>query len=406
MIKKHIVFYGHFGVGNLGNDTTLESAIHNAKKIHPDAMITCICRGPSVISSKYGIVALPVDIDEDRRPGEGSRLKKNVFFRVINRIKDELAFWIIRPKWFKTVDHFVVVGTGAIHDGTAPPWNVPYDLFKWCGAARLGGAKVVFMSVGAGPIYHPVSRFLFLQALRMATYRSFRDKASFRFLESVGFDARKDHLYPDVVFSLPVNDKNTDCTDQDHAMRVGLGVLAYYGRHADFTAGEQIYQTYVNKLKLFSVWLLREGFSIRFLTGDLENDPRPADELVEFIKQQAQPGWRDRVFAEPISNVQELTNQIIKTDIVVASRFHNIVAALMVGRPVISIGFHEKNDSIMQEFGLENYCQNIEELDVDKLIAQFVELRSNLASTSLNIQKQVLEYQSLLEEQYQVALHL
>ena len=406
MRAPHIVLYGHFGVGNLGNDTTLEFAIYNIRKIQPDVAITCICRGPHVISKKYGIDALPVDIDEDRRPGEGIPLKKNFFFRIVNRIKDELGFWTSRTKWFRSVDRFIVVGTGAIYDGTAPPWNVPYDLFKWCSAARLGGAKVIFMSVGAGPIYHPVSRFLFLKALRMASYRSFRDRASLRFLESVGFDTAKDHLYPDVVFSLPVAGENVKGPNTNQANRVGLGVIGYYGEHHDVNAGKSIYQEYVDKLKEFSLWLLNEGFCIRFLTGDLENDREPAIELMEFINHQGQPDWRGRVIAEPISTVQELTNQIVETDIVVASRFHNIIAALMVGRPVISIGFHEKNDSLMKEFGLENYCQDIEELDIDKLIEQFTTMKSIASLTSLNIQRKVLEYQKMLREQYEIVLHV
>ena len=406
MKTLHVVLYGHFGVGNLGNDTTLESAIHNIRRLQPEAVLTCVCRGPRVISQKYAIEAVPVDIDEDRRPGEGTQPKRNLVFRLVNRVRDELAFWSFRPKWFRKVDHFVVVGTGAIHDGTAPPWNVPYDVFKWCCAARLGGAKVIFMSVGAGPIYNPVSRLLFLQALQMASYRSFRDKASLQFLDSVGFDARKDYLYPDVVFSLPIKHKKAGSADTNQKLRVGLGVIGYYGRHQADGAGEPIYQKYVNKLKTFAVWLLKEGYSIRFLTGDLENDPRPAHEVIQFIGQQAQADWIDRVTAEPISDVQGLHEQVIQTDIVIASRFHNIVACLMEGRPVISLGFHEKNDSLMKEFGLEDYCQDIEELDIEKLIEQFNLLKSNLSATSVHIQKKVFEYQQLLEEQYQTVLQL
>src|SRR5215208_7789360 len=233
MRKPHFVLYGHFGVGNLGNDTSLESAIYNIRKILPEALITSVCRGPHVIAEKYGINTLPVDVDEDRRPGEYIQKETNLFFRLLNRIKDELAFWISRPKWFQDVDQFIIVGTGAIYDGTAPPWNVPYDLFKWCSAAKLGGAKVVFLNVGAGPIYHPVSRFLFLQALRLASYRSFRDRASFRFLASVGFDATRDHLYPDVVFGLPIVDEGILDLNTSQVKRVGIGVMAYYGERYD-----------------------------------------------------------------------------------------------------------------------------------------------------------------------------
>src|SRR5690606_23594275 len=54
----------------------------------------------------------------------------------------------------------------------------PYALFKWTLLARVCGAKVYFASVGAGPIYSKKSERLLRAALRMASYRSFRDEDS------------------------------------------------------------------------------------------------------------------------------------------------------------------------------------------------------------------------------------
>jgi len=146
----HIVLYGHFGVGNLGNDTTLEAAIYNLRRYQPTVTITCVCRGPRVIAKRFGVATLPVDVNEDRNPGEEPK-PAGLLARVTSRMVDELDFWVRRTLWFRLVDQFIVVGTGAIYDGTAPPWNMPYDLFKWCRAAKVGGAKVSFMSIGAGP---------------------------------------------------------------------------------------------------------------------------------------------------------------------------------------------------------------------------------------------------------------
>src|SRR5215208_8386068 len=105
--------------------------------------------------------------------------------------------------------------------------------------------------------------------------------------------------------------------------------MAYYGERYDVHGGLPIYQAYVEKLKKFVVWLLQEGYSVRFLTGDIENDRKPADEVIGFIRQSGKPGWQNCVVAESISSVQELTDQILKTDIVIASRFHNLIAAMM-----------------------------------------------------------------------------
>jgi polysaccharide pyruvyl transferase WcaK-like protein len=65
------------------------------------------------------------------------------------------------------------------------------------------GVKVIFASVGAGPIRHPVNRWLLKSAARAAHYRSYRDIVSKRFMQTIGFDVRHDPIYPDIAFRLP-----------------------------------------------------------------------------------------------------------------------------------------------------------------------------------------------------------
>jgi polysaccharide pyruvyl transferase WcaK-like protein len=40
-------------------------------------------------------------------------------------------------------------------------------------------------------------------------------------------------------------------------------------------------------------------------------------------------------------------------------------------RPTISLGYARKNDVLMEEMGLGEYCQHIETFDVETLVAQF-----------------------------------
>jgi polysaccharide pyruvyl transferase WcaK-like protein len=398
--SRHIVLFGHFGVGNLGNDASLEAALVNIRRLVPDATVTCVCRGPSGVSSRFGIPAIPIDVNEDRSPGVAGGRRPGLAARLVSRVFDEGDFWVRRTSWFRSVDQFVVVGTGAIYDATSPPWNVPYDLFKWCRAARLGGAEVVFLSVGAGPIVHRASRALMVHALRSAQYRSYRDTASFAYLQSVGFDTSRDHLYPDVVFSLPLADAPAPRASVGQPARVGLGVMAYYGPAHDTSAGAPLYRAYVTQMTRFLHWLLAQGHHVRLLTGDLENDPQPADELMASVRASGRADWQAQVVAEPIRSVQDLSAQVARTDVVVASRFHNLVAALMLGRPAMSIGFHEKNDALMADMGLEAYCQHIERIDVDRLVSQFEAIVAEFAAVAERVARRSAEYSARLEEQY------
>ena len=245
MIQSQIVLYGHFGSGNIGNDSSLEAMIYNIRKYRPSSDITCICTGPENVAERYSIKTLPMDVSELRTINPSNWRLVHILKRIFHRIIDEFIFWMQRPSWFKTVDQFIVAGTGAVDDMAVRwPWNAPYDLFKWCKAAKMGGAKVVFLSVGAGPIMNPVSRFLMLKALRMADYRSYRELAALDYLRSVNFDTTGDVIYPDLVFSLPLVYTDGLRKISSPPKSVGVGVINYYGWRHDPRIGESVYQNY------------------------------------------------------------------------------------------------------------------------------------------------------------------
>jgi len=72
-----------------------------------------------------------------------------------------------------------------------------------------------------------------------------------------------------------------------------------------------------------------------------------------------------------VSSLHDLMEEISETDVVIATRFHNIVCALKMEKPVISLGYSAKNDVLLAEMGLDEYCQHVDTFDVEVLIAQF-----------------------------------
>ena len=82
----------------------------------------------------------------------------------------------------------IIPGTGILDDFGGNPFGMPLALLAWCLVARLCGAWVAFVSIGAGRIQHPLSRWLMRSAAAMAHYRSYRDTVSKTFMESIGFD--------------------------------------------------------------------------------------------------------------------------------------------------------------------------------------------------------------------------
>jgi polysaccharide pyruvyl transferase WcaK-like protein len=395
--EKCIVLFGLFGVGNLGNDASLEAMLHHIRLRQPGVAITCVCGDPSKVAATYGIQTMPFDMMQE--PYQQNRILRSARW-LIKRSTAEVDFWLNTTRWLRTVQHLIIVGTGILDDFGERPWRLPYDLFKWCWAARLVGTKLVFLSVGAGPIENRFSRLLMLSALRQADYRSYRDVVSAEYLNSVGFQVQADPVFPDLVYSLPES-MWVSCPPPSVPPRtIGLGVMGYYGWRNDRSRGETIYQKYLAKLKHFAGWVLENGYALRLLTGEIRTDQRPVDELLSFICSGLPGKQQARVTAEQINSTGELLREIAATDLVVATRFHNVLCALMLGRPVISLGYNKKNEALMAEMGLQQYCQHIESFDVEQLILHFKSLVSLCGQATVSIRDKGSEYRQKLDEQY------
>jgi polysaccharide pyruvyl transferase WcaK-like protein len=104
--------------------------------------------------------------------------------------------------------------------------------------------------------------------------------------------------------------------------------------------------------------------------------------------------------AEDAASLHQLLAQFAATDLVVATRFHNVVASLMLAKPVLSIGYAVKNDELMADMGLAAYCQAIEELDVERLKEQFLRLRAEREEIAATIAARARAYRAALDARH------
>ena len=186
--------------------------------------------------------------------------------------------------FLRTVDHLIIAGTGVLDDFGVRTWNMPYDLFKWCQAARRVRTRLSFVSVGAGPILHPASRWLMVEALRQAQYRSYRDQLSRDYLAGVGFFDQSDQVFPDLAFSLPGRHERGCSPVAPRPQTIGVGVMGYYGWRNSHRHGAHIYAEYVAKIGRFIAWLLEQGYSVHLLTGEIPTDQRPVQDVMQYLQ--------------------------------------------------------------------------------------------------------------------------
>jgi polysaccharide pyruvyl transferase WcaK-like protein len=274
----------------------------------------------------------------------------------------------------------------------------PYNLWKWSLMAKMRGCRVRFLSVGAGPIYGRLGRFLIGSALRTADGRSYRDRPSMECAKRLGLRTDRDHIRPDLAFGLSPALLPTARETQSGRRVVGLGLMLYAGRYSAADPDPSTYPTYLKSLALFVRWLLESDYDIRLLLGD--EDPTVIAEFRSVLHANLGVYDETRITDAPMLSVEEVLAQLAAVDVVVATRFHNLVFSLLLNRPVVAISFHHKCTSLMKDMGLGDYCHDIHDMNVERLLEQFQSLEDNAETVRCNIAAKVDEYRSALDAQY------
>jgi polysaccharide pyruvyl transferase WcaK-like protein len=404
MTRQTITFLGNFGTHNLGNECTLQAILQNVRKYSPEAKVNCICTDPDDTAARHGIPAVPMS----HRFGRASKSTPprphppllRLIRRLFIRIPLELLEWLRAFRTLASTTMLIMTGTGMLGDFGIGPFDLHYEILKWSMVAKLRRSKVLFVSVGAGPLDHPISRWLVKLALSMADYRSYRDMFSKQYLASIGFNTSGDRVYPDLVFSF-LRAKMPIPPPQPGTRRIiGLGLMEYYGNRSSPEHGRHIYQRYLQALTHFAAWLLERKYSVRLLIGDLTYDKRVCGDVLRILEENGVKCEPGRIISASVASVQDLWTQLAETDMVVATRFHNILLALMLNKPVLALSYHDKVRSLMAAAGLSEYCQDIAALDGTRLREQFSTLEGNAELVRFSLQQKNEDYRRALDEQY------
>lgn len=400
---RRISFFGHFAGFNWGNDSTLLAMLHNLRALLPGTEFVCICDNPDAVETNLGIKAVPITstiFKPWNLNSKAARIARKLFIGIPSELcRCFQAFRVLR-----NTDLFIIPGTGLLTDVYGLHHWGPYGLFKWSLMARLCRSKLAFVCVGAGPIYGARGRWLVRSALSLADFRSYRDQSSREYIEKIGRGRRNDRVYPDLAFSLPESVVPEDGKQQGVSQVVGLGLMEYAGKYSVEQPKQETYGTYLETLVGFADWLIAHQYDIQLMTGDLSDKPVVA-EFQGLAARRLGKSAEPHFVGQLPNSVEQLLHCIAGTDLVVATRFHNVLLALLLGKPVVAITFHDKCISLMHQMGLAEYCHDINRLDLAKLIEQFRRLSDNSEKLKRAIREKVEQARAALDEQYHFILN-
>ena len=255
----------------------------------------------------------------------------------------------------------------------------------------------MFLSVGVGPIRHPLSRWFLTRSLALAHHRSYRDEASKQYLEKIGFNTDRDFVYPDVVFGLSQGNLVSGVRAGPRRV-VGVGLKDYASTET------KAFREYLDTMAAFVSWLQGHGYGVRLLIGDIQYDSWVIEEFVHVLKSRNIPRDAPLLTVEPTLTVQELLRQVGETEAVISARYHNLVMALIQNKPVIALSDHAKLDSLVTDLGLAQYLVPLENLSPEVLIGRFKQLENDVERLRPYIKAELDKYRQAVDALYATLL--
>lgn len=382
--------FGLLGAGNSGNDGSMETVLEYFRTAHPETVLDAMCGGPEVVRATYDIPAVPMFWYQQFEQRKTS--VPPVLLKMLGKGVDTVR----TMSWAARHDAVIVPGAGAF-ETTLPQraWGFPYALFLLTLSGKVFGIKVALVSVGADVIGKRVTRWLSNSTARLAGYRSYRDAFSRDAMRQRGIDVSGDRVYPDLVFGIPT----PPYTAGDPRL-VGVGVMAYQGGNDDRHRAEQIRTSYLQNLTAFTGWLIDRGYRVRLVGGDSKFDGDVARQIIADVRGDRPELDPARITAEPASSYAELMRVLGPCGSVVATRYHNVMCALKLCKPTISLGYSQKFVSLMAGMGLADFNQPADALDVDRMKEQFEEVERRHAELREQMAEQNAANRRSLAEQF------
>lgn len=390
---RKIGLYGNFGAGNLGNDCTLMAVIEQAKRRISHGELRCFCTDPERVKEHYKVASFPAE--PSILPRGRSWLLAKAIRVAFNRIPTEVVHWFRTLLIISDLDMLIIAGTGVVQDAVSGPFGAPFVIFKFALLAALCRVKLVFLNVGVGPINHPLSKWFVRRSLALAKFRTYRDEASRKYLAKIGFYSEQDRVYPDVVFGL----MSAQPPSRGQATRkpiIGVGLSDC----SSLRNSDSLLRAYLEAMATFVDALQRKGYAVRLLIGDTKYDTVVVAKFIELLKVRKLPLAPASLLVDPAPDVETLIEQIVETEAVVSARYHNLVLAMLHGKPLIAISHHPKFDSLATEAGLGRYLIPLTELNGELLTSKFGELESELDEVAKYIRMKAKKYRAAVELEF------
>lgn len=408
-----IALLHHTGLGNLGDDAVVSAVIGNIRERWRDVEFTILSMNPQDSAGRHGLPCYPIrryqfehrdeSTQYDSVEGKHRRFRgwlkraRNRAIRIPRALLSEMIFLNDSHKFLKSFDFLLVTGGGQL-TGRGGPWSFPYALFIWTLMAKRAGIKCILLTVGAGPLDQRLSRYFVSRTLRRADYVSFRDEESEKLVFELGLTKERGGVFPDNAYGLK-GISTADTAKKSTGSVVGVAPMAFpFMDMLRYPANAQsIQDELVEKMATFASLLAGNSFSLSLFGTDTRSDPPEIRRVRALLLNRYAIPVPEHV---PPNSVSELLDEMSRFDYIVTCRFHGVVFAHLLNKPVLAIAHHPKVKHLMGALGLSEYCVDMATFDPNQLWGRFQALVANACTIKEKMAVTLTEYRVKSKTQF------
>jgi len=294
-------------------------------------------------------------------------------------------------RWLETADLVLASGGGQLDDVWGGAWGQPYALARWAWQAKRAGVPFAFLSVGFGGASSWLSRRFLRYAVENSTYCSVRDQGSRALTKGIG--VRKDiGVVPDLAFSL---DCDQSTTSERPGFDIGVSPMTYL-RPGSWPGADRLeYERLVGLWADIVSSIVSEGNRAKLFVSAPE-DMVAVNDVWDRLSEETRAGTSIHQAANPDS----LLDFYRGVDVVISSRLHGVVLAMVAGRPVVALSHERKVRTVMQDAGASASCAELATATVAETMLMIRAVLDDLDSCSETLRGYVRGANTAVSEQH------
>lgn len=257
---------------------------------------------------------------------------------------------------------------------------------------------IIFFPQSFGPFYNPVAGYFLKKILLHKEIITIfaREEISFNLLKKLLKNDHKLEICPDIAFCLS---QETHSKETSYHLNLPRPIIALTLRQwlfPDITSKKERIkkkEEYLIALQETCRYIVQSlGGSILILPqvrgpGCVEDDRIISKQLFKDLENVVPEGNKKLLNLSDTVDPLFIIEILSQADLVVATRFHSAIFALIAHIPVISISYQPKSKGIMKLLELDKFCLNISNLETTEI----TRLIDEILDDYLDIQKKIIK---------------